>query len=297
MASFLWMRRCASRFVLACTLAIGMIAVCAAQSRSQPGDHGFAPLTRWAEAVRTGDPASIQAFYSTRPGATFLVSTGFFGDAAREAGFWATWKKAGLTSFRVDVIHGQAISPSLHEIFFQGELAVQTASGPHTFYTFVQQIWQHQGAAWRIINGSRTDLARLKQPDSMTGVIYPDAARAGEDVAAALRRAKAEHKRVLLDFGGNWCYDCHVLDLAFHHSSLTPLLEANYVVVEINVGEFDQNLDLARRYRVPLKKGVPALAVLDSDGQLLTSQQHGEFEAARHLAPEVLVQFLNQWKP
>jgi hypothetical protein len=67
--------------------------------------------------------------------------------------------------------------------------------------------------------------------------------------------------------------------------------------VDINVGEFNQNLDLARKYQVPLQKGVPALAVLDSNGGLLTSQQHGEFEAARALAPEVLVQFLNQWKP
>lgn len=297
MALFRFIRRRAARLALAFALGLGIMAACPALARAQQPSPPFAPLARWAQAVRAGDAAAIQAFYSTQPRATFLVSTGFFDDATRETRFWATWKKAGLTSFRLDLIRDQPASSSLREVFFQGELAVTTASGPHTFYTFVQQIWQRQGSSWRIVNGSRTDLARLKQPDSMTGLIYPAPARAADDIAAALRRAQAEHKRVLLDFGGNWCYDCHVLDLAFRHSSLTPLLDSNYVVVEINVGEFNQNLDLARKYQVPLQKGVPALAVLDSAGRLLTSQQHGEFEAARALAPEVLVQFLNQWKP
>lgn len=293
-------RRWAARFALALALELGSLAANPVPGNA-PGKAqspaAFAPLTHWIAAVRNGDAAALQAFYSTQPRATFLVSTGFFNDATREARFWATWKKAGLTSFHVDMIHDEAASPALREVFFQGELAVKTASGLHTFYTFVQQIWQRQGSVWRVVNSSRTDLARLKQPDSLSGVIYPDASRAAGDIAAALRRAQAEHKRVLLDFGGNWCYDCHVLDLAFRHSSLTPLLDANYIVVEINVGEFNQNLDLARRYQVPLQKGVPALAVLDSTGRLLASQQHGEFEAARALAPEDLVQFLNQWKP
>lgn len=291
------LRRAPLRFMLMFAIVAVMIVACPKIASSQQKATAFAPLDGWAEAVRGGEPAAIQAFYSAQPRATFLVSTGFFNDAGREAKFWATWKRAGLTSFRIDLIHQQAVTPSWEEIFFQGEIAVTTASGPHTFYTFVQQIWQHQAAGWKIVNASRTDLTRLKQPDSMTAVIYPAPERAAGDIAAAIRRARAEHKRVLLDFGGNWCYDCHVLDLAFRHSSLTPLLDANYVVVEINVGDFDHNLDIARTYQVPLQKGVPALAVLDSDGRLLTSQQHGEFESARSLAPDDLVRFLNQWKP
>ena len=40
------------------------------------------------------------------------------------------------------------------------------------------------------------------------------------------------------------------------------------------------------QYQVPMKKGIPAIAVLDSDGKLLYSQKGGEFEKARALAPE-----------
>ncbi len=39
------------------------------------------------------------------------------------------------------------------------------------------------------------------------------------------------------------------------------------------------------------------MAVLDSNGKLLYSQQGGEFEKARALAPEDVLAFLNKWKP
>jgi hypothetical protein len=48
---------------------------------------------------------------------------------------------------------------------------------------------------------------------------------------------------------------------------------------------------------VPLERGIPALAVLDSEGKLLVSQKNGEFENARSMTPDVLLEFLNKWKP
>ena len=108
---------------------------------------------------------------------------------------------------------------------------------------------------------------------------------------------KEQHKRVLVIFGANWCYDCHVLDLAFHRPDIEPVLKKNYEVVHVDVGEGDKNQDLMQQYQVPMKKGIPGIAVLDSDGKLLYSQQGGEFEKARALAPEDVLAFLNKWKP
>jgi hypothetical protein len=101
----------------------------------------------------------------------------------------------------------------------------------------------------------------------------------------------------MLVFGGNWCYDCHVLDAAFHLPEIAPTLNRNYVVVHVDVGEYNKNLDLAKKYEVPLERGVPAAAVLDSDGKLLVSQKNQEFEKARSMAPEDILAFLNKWKP
>jgi thioredoxin 1 len=127
--------------------------------------------------------------------------------------------------------------------------------------------------------------------------IYPDPSNARADLAAALKTASATHRRVLIDFGGNWCGDCQVLDLYMHDSKNQPLVDANYVVVHVNVGHIDANLDLAEKYGVPLNKGVPALAVLSGHGALLYSQKNGEFEAMRHMQSSALTDFLLQWRP
>jgi thioredoxin 1 len=127
--------------------------------------------------------------------------------------------------------------------------------------------------------------------------IYPDPSLARPQLAAALKTAAASHKRVILDFGGNWCGDCHVLDIYFHNPRNVPILESNFVLVHINVGHYDANLDLAERYGIPLQKGVPALVVLSDKGQVLLSQKSGEFEKMGHMEPSSVTSFLVQWKP
>ena len=53
--------------------------------------------------------------------------------------------------------------------------------------------------------------------------IYNESADARAEIKEALHKARAEHKRVIVVFGANWCYDCHVLDAAFHRSDLAPI--------------------------------------------------------------------------
>jgi thioredoxin 1 len=127
--------------------------------------------------------------------------------------------------------------------------------------------------------------------------IYNESVDARAEVKEALEKAAAEHKRVIVVFGANWCYDCHVLDKAFHRADLAPILAANYEVVHVDIGKGDKNQDLMRKYEVPMKRGIPGLAVLDPDGRLVYSQKNGEFENARALAPEDFMAFLNKWKP
>ena len=127
--------------------------------------------------------------------------------------------------------------------------------------------------------------------------IYPPPANAPVELTAALHRAAREHKRILLDFGGNWCGDCKVLDYYMHQPQNAALLERNYVLVDINIGEYDRNLALAEKYAIPLKRGVPAMAVLDEHGKLLYSQKQGEFESMRRVDPAAVTQFLMRWRP
>jgi thioredoxin 1 len=127
--------------------------------------------------------------------------------------------------------------------------------------------------------------------------IYSDTANAKEEIRHAILKAAAEHKRVLLDFGGNWCPDCHLLDIYFHDPGNAALLAADYVLVDVSVGQYDKNLDVVRKYGVPLNKGVPALVVLDGAGRVVYAQQNGEFESMRKLDSSAVTEFLMKWKP
>jgi thiol:disulfide interchange protein len=128
--------------------------------------------------------------------------------------------------------------------------------------------------------------------------IYPDAARAEADIRQALDEAARTHRRVLVDFGGDWCTDCKVLDLNFRRPENARLLKAHYVIVHVNVGErgIKENFPIAERYGIPLRKGVPALAVLESDGRVVYSQRNGEFESMRSMDPRSVNAFLERWK-
>ena len=135
----------------------------------------------------------------------------------------------------------------------------------------------------------------LEAPAHPNPQLYPADADARKEIHEATAAARKGHKRILLVFGGNWCSDCHVLDRAFHLPRIAPLLEANFVVVHVDVGEYTKNLDLAEKYHIDLKKGVPSIAVLNSDGSFLYSTS--EFEKARVLSEEDVIQFLDKWKP
>lgn len=127
--------------------------------------------------------------------------------------------------------------------------------------------------------------------------LYPASADAKKEIDEALHSALPAHKRVLVVFGANWCGDCHALQEAFHSPEVAPTLQKYFLVVHVDIGHGEKNLDLAQKYDVPLNRGIPAIAVLDSAGKLLFSQKHGEFEAARSLATADILAFLNKWKP
>jgi thioredoxin 1 len=127
--------------------------------------------------------------------------------------------------------------------------------------------------------------------------LYDPAVNAKKEIAEKLSEAAKDHKRVILVFGGNWCFDCHVLDYRFHEDGIKEIVDANYHVVHVDIGKYDKNLDLPEKYGTTIKKGVPALAVLSPEGKVLFGDVSGEFENARTMDPKAIVTFLEKWKP
>ena len=126
--------------------------------------------------------------------------------------------------------------------------------------------------------------------------LYPVNADAKKEIEAALKTALAENKRVILIFGGNWCYDCHVLDQALHEGDAAKIVKESFLLVHVDIGEGDKNLDLIKKYETTLGSGVPTVVIIDDGGRVVYSSTKGEFEAARRMMKKDLVAFLNQWK-
>ena len=120
---------------------------------------------------------------------------------------------------------------------------------------------------------------------------YDEAADGRAQVASAISNAAKTKVPVLVVFGANWCGDCKILDLAFKEGAAAPLIAKNFQVVKINVGRFDQNVAIAQEYGVPLKNGIPAIAVLSSKGEVLYATKAGELADARNMGDKGIYDF------
>jgi thioredoxin 1 len=252
----------------------------------------FPPFEQWKAAVLAGDAAALKALYSASPPAQIFIGT-TRSNVDADVNFWLALKPR---SMKTEVVRNELRHGHISYIF-RAEVASGMPNG-QTISVTDDQSWQEQEGQWRLTSVERTDAPHLKQPADMKKNLYPADADAHAEIKEAEEKATSAHKRLLLVFGANWCFDCHVLDLAFQRPEIAPILAANYEVVHVDLGPDEQkNADLVAQYAVPLNKGVPALAVADSDGKLIVSQKNGEFEDARGLTPDVLLEFLNKWKP
>lgn len=255
---------------------------------------GFAPLDEWRKAILSGDAEVLKNFYSSNPPAEVQTNNTTAG-ADADTSFWLGARPKTLP---IEIIRLKQKQADRESVIFKTEVQVALRDGSRETISLTEaQGWQKQGDQWRITGVERTDAPKLTQPSDMNKNIYPPEADAHAEIAEAEQRAAAAHKRVLLVFGANWCYDCHVLDAAFHRPDFASTM-AGYEVVHVDLGDDEKkNGDLVKEFEIPLNKGIPALAVIDSSGKLLVSQKNGEFEDARSLTPEILLAFLNKWKP
>lgn len=266
-----------------------------AHARQFTTASSFPPFEQWRAAVLAGNSTALSALYIKSP-APEITGPGKKPVALPdEIAFWSGLKSQGLTNLTAQIVQQEQPTSDIHTIVVQLTLTMKQGGAPKKEFVAMQQNWFRQRGQWYLGIASHSAATRLRQPLENKH-IYENV-DANQEIAEAIHTASAARKRILLVFGGNWCFDCHVLDEAFHSPEIAPTLNKSFVVAHIDIGQMDKNLDIAKKYDIPLERGVPAIAVLDFDGKLLFSQKRGEFEAARSMAPEDILAFLNKWKP
>jgi thiol-disulfide isomerase/thioredoxin len=137
-------------------------------------------------------------------------------------------------------------------------------------------------------------LAAQEQEAPERPPVYDEAADARTDIAAALAVAARKNKRVLIQWGGNWCGWCIKLhDLFASDRTIAMKILYEYEVVTVDIGHWDKNLDLVEHYGADIQNnGVPFLTVLDADGNVLVNQDTGSLEEGDHHDPALVLAFL-----
>lgn len=127
--------------------------------------------------------------------------------------------------------------------------------------------------------------------------IYDKKADGAKQIADALATAKKDNKRVMLQFGANWCGWCHKLHALFESDAkIASKLKESYVVVLVDVNK-GHNKDVDEKYGNPTQHGLPVIVVLDAEGKVLTTQDTGKLEEGDHHDPAKVMAFLEAWVP
>lgn len=123
---------------------------------------------------------------------------------------------------------------------------------------------------------------------------YPPPANAASDLQRARDRASRSGKLLMVAFGGNWCADCRALHDRLHESPVREYVDDHFEIVNVNIGEMDANLGIAKDLSVSLKKGVPAAAFFTPDGKPVGITNQGELEPARQYNARQVLAFLRR---
>jgi len=144
--------------------------------------------------------------------------------------------------------------------------------------------------------GPRLKARSLEQLPLPLPAPYDSSRDGGKDIDAALARAKKSGKPLLIDFGANWCVDCRVLAGILELPDLRGWVARHFELVQVDIGEFDRNLDLPRRFGSPSLRAVPAILVVDPrTGKLRNPQEVLGLSDARIMQPQEVADWLARW--
>ncbi len=126
---------------------------------------------------------------------------------------------------------------------------------------------------------------------------YDEHADADAAVAKAKALAKATNRLLLIDLGGNWCPDCRVLAGVIALPEVKAFVDQHYVVVTVDVGRFDRNLQIPAAYGITKRlEGVPTLLAVDPVSDKLLNAGHvSALSDARSMTPQSLADYLAHW--
>ena len=129
--------------------------------------------------------------------------------------------------------------------------------------------------------------------------LYNPSADAAKDIEAAVKKAKAENKYVLLQGGGNWCSWCiEFARFCKADKQLDSVINNSFVWYHLNWSKENENKAVFAKYGYPQRFGYPVFIILDGNGNRLNTQNSEYLEDGKKSYNKAKVQaFLEMWSP
>lgn len=128
--------------------------------------------------------------------------------------------------------------------------------------------------------------------------LYNPKADAEADIKAAIQRAAAENKHVLIQGGGNWCKWC--LEFARFCKAdrrIDSLISRDYIWYHLNSSKENENRPVFARFGYPQRFGFPVFIILNGKGERIHTQNSVYLEEGKSYSAEKVLEFLEMWKP
>jgi thioredoxin-related protein len=129
--------------------------------------------------------------------------------------------------------------------------------------------------------------------------LYNPNANASADIDAAIKKAAAENKYVLLQAGGNWCSWCiEFARFCKADPAIDSVIKSSFVWYHLNWSKENENKNIFAKYGYPQRFGFPAFIILNSKGERLHTQNSEYLEDGKKSYDQKKVQaFLEMWSP
>lgn len=121
---------------------------------------------------------------------------------------------------------------------------------------------------------------------------YPADADASSTVASARQQALDDEKFLMVTFGANWCIDCRTLYHNLRSTEVRAFTADTLDFVNVDVGKFNINLDLAAELGVDLQRGIPVAVFFGPDGRVIGTTNDGQLEPARYYTSKQILKFV-----
>ena len=121
---------------------------------------------------------------------------------------------------------------------------------------------------------------------------YDDDTDASATVESARQKALDDEKFLMVTFGANWCLDCRTLYHRLSSPEIQTFTADTFDFVNVNVGKFNVNVDLAADLGVELRRGIPVAVFFGPDGQVIGTTNEGQLEPARYYTSKQILKFV-----